>query len=67
MAHNRIMHNWREKEINETYKDKPHRYKYGTPPSSSNNSLYRRADSQPDGYHRQTTSSSVFTNHKRKK
>ncbi len=67
MSHAQLMHDWREKEINKTNKNEKYRYKYGTPPSSSNNSVYRRTDSQPHGYHRQTSNLSVFTNQKRKK
>jgi disulfide oxidoreductase YuzD len=46
ISHAEKMKEWREKEINNIYKHEPYRYKYGTPPSTSNRSTFRRIDVQ---------------------
>ena len=37
LPHDQLMQNWREQQINQKHKNQHTRYKYGTPPPSSNN------------------------------
>ncbi|CAF3010543.1 unnamed protein product [Rotaria sp. Silwood2] len=67
VSHADIMDEWHNKQANEIHKNMPYRYQYGTPSCSSNNSTYRKIDSQINKYGVQKPNSAFNIDHKKKR